>query len=129
MMPYPLVGASSGSAMSNEHQQFLSRVRHLERKHGAMNNGYSAQMRSDGLIVVEPKRRVESRISARSIFLFLAAFLLFKGFLIASIGVEGYQDRVSKLQAGSVLEHGGALIMIADPLSLGIARKIGPILR
>ena len=128
-MPYPLVGASSGSVMSNEHHQFLSRVRNLERKHEAMNNGFSAQVRSDGLIVVGPKKKIESRISGRSIILFLAAFLLFKGFLIASIGVDGYGDRLSKLQAGSILEQGGALIMIADPLSQMIAEKIGPVLR
>lgn len=115
--------------MSEEHQQFLSRVRRLERKHNDMSYGYTAQIRSDGLIVVAPKKKLESRISTRSVLLFLAAFMLFKGFLIASIGVEGYEDRLSKLQAGSVLEQGGAVVMMADPLSQMIAEKIGPILR
>jgi hypothetical protein len=114
--------------MSNEHHQFLSRVRQLERKHGAMDHGHSAQIRPDGLIVVGPKRKVVSRISVRSVLLFLAAFLLFKGFLIASIGVDGYRDRLSTLQAGSMLEQGGALVMIADPLSQMIAENIRPIL-
>jgi len=127
-MPYPLVGASSGSVMSEEHHQFLTRVRHLERKHDAMGRGYSAKIRPDGLIVVAPKK-IESRISARSVVLFLAAFLVFKGFLIASIGLDGYQDRLAKLQAGSVLEQGGAMVMFADPLSQMIAEKIGPVLR
>lgn len=127
-MPYPLVGASSGFVMSEERHQFLSRVRHLERKHTAMSHGYSARIRSDGLIVVVPKK-IQSRISARSVILFLAAFLLFKGFLIASIGLDGYQDRLVKLQTGSVLEQGGAIIMAADPLTQIIAQQIGPILR
>jgi len=127
-MPYPLVGASSGFVMSEERHQFLSRVRRLEHKHDAMNHGCSARMRSDGLIVVGPKK-IQSRISARSVFLFLAAFLVFKGFLIASIGLDGYQDRLVKLQTGSVLEQGGAMIMYADPLSQMIAQQIGPILR
>lgn len=128
-MPYPLVGASSGSAMSEEHQQFLSRVSRLENKHDAMHNGFSARIRSDGLIVVGPKKKIESRISARSVVLFLAAFILFKGFLIASIGVDGYQDRLSKLHAGTIVEQGGAMIMFADPLSLWSAEQIGPVLR
>ncbi|NRB19601.1 MAG: hypothetical protein HRU33_19070 [Rhodobacteraceae bacterium] len=115
--------------MSEDHHKFLSRVRRLENKHEAMSYGYSARIRSDGLIVVAPKKKIESRISFRSIFLFLAAFLLFKGFLIASIGLDGYQERLAKLQAGSLLEQGGALIMIADPLSQMAAAQIGPILR
>mgnify|MGYP000539152848 FL=1 len=115
--------------MSEEHQQFLSRVSRLENKHEAMHNGYSARIRSDGLIVVRPKKRIESRISPRSVVLFLAAFILFKGFLIASIGLAGYQDRLSKLHAGSVLEQGGAWIMIADPFSLWSATQIRPLLR
>ncbi|PCJ09099.1 MAG: hypothetical protein COB16_05545 [Rhodobacteraceae bacterium] len=114
--------------MSEEHHQFLSRVRRLERKHNEMSYGYTAQVRSDGLIVISPKK-IQSRISARSVVLFLAAFLLFKGFLIASIGLDGYQDRLAKLQAGSMLEQGGAVIMTADPLSQMIAQEIGPILR
>ena len=115
--------------MSEEHHQFLSRVNRLERKHNDMSYGYTAQIRSDGLIVIGPKKKQQSRISARSVLLFLAAFILFKGFLIASIGVDGYQDRLAKLQAGSVLEQGGAVIMMADPLSQFAAQKIGPILR
>jgi len=128
-MPYTLVGASSGSVMSEEHKQFLSRVSRLENKHEAMHNGYSARIRSDGLIVIGPKRKIESRISPRSIVLFLAAFILFKGFLIASIGLDGYQGRLSKLHTGSVFEQGGAWIMFVDPLSLWSAKQIGPILR
>ena len=114
--------------MSEERHQFLSRVRRLERKHDAMSYGNSTRIRSDGLIVVAPKK-IQSRISARSVVLFLAAFLVFKGFLVASIGLDGYQDRLGKLQTGSVLEQGGAMIMIADPLTQMIAQQIGPILR
>lgn len=116
--------------MSEEHRQFTTRLRRLEKKQNAMNRyGYSTLIRPDGTLVVRPKKRLESRITGRSVFLFLAAFMLFKGFLIASIGGIGYDERVAKLSAGSVLEQGGALIMFADPLSLMIAGKIGPILR
>ena len=127
MLPYPLVGASSGSAMNTEHKQFMSRVRNLERKHEAMGNGYTAKIRSDGLIVVAPKK-FESRISPRSVVLFLVAFMAFKGFLVASIGLLSYEDRLAKLQDGSILEKAGAVVMTADPLTLKIAEQIKPLL-
>jgi len=114
--------------MGEGQHHFLSRVRRLERKHNAMTNGYLARVRADGLIEVLPQK-VDTGISPRSVVLFLGAFLLFKGFLIASIGLVGYQERVAKLASGSVLEQGGAMIMIVDPLSLMVAEKIGPILR
>lgn len=115
--------------MSEEHHLFMSRVRRLERKHNAMAHGYTARIGSDGLIVVAPQKKLESRMPLRAVVLFLGAFLLFKGFLIASIGLDSYQDRVAKLQAGSVLEQGGSYVMMVDPLSRLISEKIGPVLR
>jgi hypothetical protein len=100
----------------------------IERKHASFSNGYTAKLRPDGLIVAAP-RRVQSRISGRSLIVFVAAVLAFKGFLIASLGVEAYGDRVAKLQNGSALEAGGAFVMQADPASLWIAEQLGPVLR
>lgn len=114
--------------MSEEALQFKNRLRRLERKHAAMTNGYQAQMRPDGLIVMTP-RRSGPRISRKAVLLFLAAFFVFKGFLIANIGVDGYQDRVASLQNGNSVEVAGAWVMQIDPLSEWIAQKIGPVLR
>ncbi|MGR3616716.1 MAG: hypothetical protein ACU0BB_11820 [Paracoccaceae bacterium] len=114
--------------MSEETLQFQNRLRRLERKHTAMANGYTAKLRKDGLIVMSPSR-AKSRISGQPVILFLLAFFLFKGFLIASIGNVGYDERVAKLQNGNVVEVGGAWVMQSDAMSELIAEKIRPFFR
>lgn len=115
--------------MSDAQLQFQNRLRHLERKHHkTMTRGYSTKMRPDGLIVVKPNR-AKSRISGRSILLFVAAFILFKGFLIANIGEVGYQDRIDRLKDGTSVEKAGAWVMQIEPASTWVAQKIGPVLR
>ena len=114
--------------MSEEALHFRNRLRRIERKHAALSSGYQAKLRPDGLIVVTPRSK-GPRISKRSILLFVVAFFLFKGFLIANIGIEGYSDRVEKLESGNAVEIAGAWVMQAEPLSQLIAQKIGPVLR
>mgnify|MGYP000214899790 CR=1 FL=1 len=114
--------------MGEHRDQFQSRLKQINRKHEAMSGGYSAKLRPDGLLVVKP-RRVQSRISGRSVLFFAAAFLLFKGFLMAALGFGSYDERVRTLAQGSGVERAGAFVMQADPVSVLIARKIGPVLR
>ncbi|NSY39443.1 hypothetical protein [Leisingera sp. ANG59] len=114
--------------MVEHRDQFQSRLKHINRKHAAMSEGFSAQMRPDGLLVLQP-RRVQSRISARTVLFFAAAFLLFKGFLIAALGSASYDERVARLSGGSAVERAGAFLMQAEPASMYIAQKIGPVLR
>ncbi|MEK0162540.1 hypothetical protein VWZ88_15280 [Phaeobacter sp. JH20_36] len=114
--------------MGEHSNNFYARLDRLERKHGAMARGYTAKVRADGLIVVAP-RRVQSRISGRSLILFVAAFLLFKGFLMAALGFGSYDYRVDQLRAGTGLEKAGAFVMQRDPVSQFLAEKIGPVLR
>jgi hypothetical protein len=114
--------------MGQSHIQFDQRVNNLGRKHNALSRGYVTRMRPDGLIVARPHRK-QSRISLKVVFRFLLAFLAFKGFLIASLGPDGYGDRVNKLENGTVVEKAGAFVMQMDPVSNLIAQQIGPILR
>ncbi|MGR3762034.1 hypothetical protein ACUXV3_18200 [Roseobacteraceae bacterium NS-SX3] len=114
--------------MSDQQYQFQSRLQRLHRKHAGMRRGYSAAIRPDGLIVVKP-RRMQSRIPGRAVALFLAAFLLFKAVLMASLGFDGYALRVARLQHGTAVERAGALLMQADPVSEYLALQIRPVLR
>ncbi|MHA6263620.1 hypothetical protein ACXYMO_10495 [Arenibacterium sp. CAU 1754] len=91
-----------------------------------MSNGYTMRMQPDGLIVAKPRRA--SRISGRSVLIFLAAFLLFKGFLIANLGAEGYGERISRLESGTFVEKAGAFAMQIDPLSELVSQKLRPLL-
>ncbi len=114
--------------MNESQLLFDQRVRGLLRKHRALARGYTHRMRPDGLIVLKP-RRAQARISGRSVAIFLMAFFLFKGFLIANLGEQTYLDRVVQLQKGTVVERAGSVLMQNDPLSRLIALKIGPVLR
>lgn len=107
---------------------FEHRLRRLMRKHRAMSRGYTTSLRPDGLIVAKPKRRA-SPVSLRSVILFLVAFVLFKGFLIANIGPQAYSERVARLMDGTAIEQAGGVVMQIDPLSQMVSEKIGPILR
>lgn len=114
--------------MAKTQLQFDERLRLLSRKHQAMSRGYVTRMQPDGLIVAQPKRR-SVRVSARAVFLFLAAFIGFKAFLVANLGPLAYDDRLARLEAGTLVEKAGAFVMQADPLTMYVALKIGPILR
>lgn len=107
---------------------FDQRLQRIGKKHRAISRGYLPRMRSDGLIVLKPKR-AQAPISSRSVALFLGAFFVFKGFLVVNLGEQTYQDRVTQLQEGTVVEQAGAFLMQIDPLSRLIAQKIGPVLR
>lgn len=115
--------------MSDQHAEFSNRLRRLDRKHAQTSRGYTAKMRSDGLIVVEPHKARESRISLRTFILFGFALVLFKGFLMASLGFDSYAFRVEKLAQGSFVEQAGAVIMGRDPVSIMVAQQLVPILR
>ena len=114
--------------MAQNHVEFDQRLRRLVRKHTAMARGYKHRMRPDGLIVVQPRRNAP-RLSIRAVLIFLAAFFIFKGFLIANLGPAGHTDRVDRLVAGSAFEKAGAWVMQIDPASRFVADTLGPILR
>jgi len=114
--------------MAKTQIQFDQRLQTLARKHQAMSRGYVTRVQPDGLIVARPKRQ-QRRISGRAVFLFLAAFIGFKAFLVANLGPQTYDDRLARLQAGTMVEKSGAFVMQADPLTMYVSNVIGPILR
>lgn len=114
--------------MGNSQIQFEDRLRLLSRKHRAMSHGYVTRMQPDGLIVAQPRRQ-PIRIPARAVILFVLAFFGFKAFLVANLGPQTYDERLARLNDGTVVEQAGAFVMQADPLTMYVARQIGPILR
>jgi hypothetical protein len=114
--------------MTIQHQEFRGRVARLQRKHDGFSQGYSARIQSDGLIVLEP-RKIRSRVSGKVFVLIITCFLLFKAFLMATLGFDSYDERVAKLAAGNLVEQLGAFAMQSDPASVWAAGQIGPILR
>lgn len=107
---------------------FDDRLRKIGRKHRAMAKGYTTYIRPDGLVVARPVRR-GPRVPLRLIVYVAVALICFKGFLLATLGPVTYDERVTGLSEGTLIEKGGAWIMQSDPASEWIAAKIGPILR
>ena len=114
--------------MSIQHQEFHGRVARLQRKHYGFSQGYSARIQPDGPIVIEP-RKTRSWVALKITTLILAAFLVFKTFLMAALGFASYDERVARLAEGTVVEQIGAVVMQSDPASVWAAQQIGPILR
>ena len=118
------------SVMTDTRQDFDERLRSLGRKHNRMTHGFTTRVRGDGLIVVKPKRYpVHRALPLRGLAFLVLGFFAFKGFMLASMGNETYDQRVSRLAGGSVVEQVGAKVMVADPLTVAFADTFGAILR
>lgn len=116
--------------MVETRNDFDSRLKTLGRKHRALAQGSTTQIRKDGLIVVKPTRRRTRRSFPTRLFVFLfLGFFAFKGFLLASMGEVGYSDRLAKLEAGTALEQVGAVVMRPDRVSILMATGWAAVLR
>ncbi len=119
----------SEAAMGTVHLPFEKRLRTISRRHDRMNrSGVVHSVNHDGLIVARPRRR-SLRFPLRGLLLLIAAGFAFKGYLLADLGPATYGDRVSVLQAGTIVEQGGAWLMQADPATVWIAEQINSYLR
>lgn len=107
--------------MSYDRLAFANRVNRVSRKHRAMAHGYTAKLRGDGLIVVQP-RKVQFKMPVRGFMLLMLIFMFFKGFMIVSLGEDDYRARLAVLNNGNLYEQAGAFVMGVDPVSLGIAQ-------
>ena len=114
--------------MLDPQAQFNKRVTTLGRKHAAMSQGYSTAVRSDGLIVVRPKRRFGRGFPVKGLLALVFGFFVFKAIMLASLGDITYNERVAKLNQGSVLEQSGAWLMQIDPATRFISGFLEPLI-
>lgn len=104
-------------------QEFDQRLRRIDRQHQALARGFVLSVSKDGLIVARPAR--EGRpLPWRGLLLVLVAMMLFKGMLHAQIGPQNYDDRIARLEAGTVAEKAGAYVMAADPVTLWLSERL-----
>lgn len=111
--------------MSNTYQSFDSRLKNIDRTRTRLVHGYHSKVSKDGLIVFKPKRR-KAGFPLRALVFVILGFFIFKGFILAHTGNAIYEQRIAKLQAGTVLEQAGAFVMQADPVTQSIAQKLRP---
>ncbi|WP_208348825.1 hypothetical protein [Pseudaestuariivita rosea] len=60
--------------------------------------------------------------------LLIVAFFVFKGLMLAHLGVADYENQIVLLQQGTSVEQAGAWAMQVDPLTQWLAAQIGPYL-
>ncbi|WP_415921249.1 hypothetical protein [Tateyamaria sp. SN6-1] len=106
---------------------FQKRLGTLQRQHKALAQGYTTDIRNDGLIVVKPKRARRRGYPLKMLAMLMLGFFAFKGFMLASLGEVTYNERVSKLGNGTSVEQAGAWAMQVDPLTEFLAGFIEPL--
>jgi len=114
--------------MAQARVPFDKRLKRIERRHEKIKtSGAVKTVTSDGLIVTRP-RLYKPRFPLKGLIVVLFLGFMFKGFLFAYLGEEGYAERVGSLQGGSALEQAGAWIMQPDPATMIVADGIRTIL-
>ncbi len=111
--------------MDTNYARFNQRLNEIETRHARRSSGFIRLIERNGRLARAEPTRVRRGLPVRGIVLSLLAFLGFKGFLIASLGVATYGDRVAGLETGTTVEQIGAWAMRADTITLWIAEQIG----
>lgn len=114
--------------MVETHDHFINRLSLLGRKHGKMTHGYTTKVGKNGLITVKPKSKRRG-FPIKGLVLTVLAFFAFKALMLASFGPTTYDERLSKLENGSVVELAGAKVLGIDPVTQAMADLISSILR
>lgn len=105
-----------------QYLQFVQRVRRIDRHHRKLAKGYVTSMNHDGLVIARPHQK-SSGLPVRGLFLTLATLLVFKAFLLAQLGPDGYGDRMALLENGTMFEKIGAYAMKPDPVTQWLATR------
>jgi len=112
--------------MQKSFRDFDSRVHRLNQKAAAMANGYQAKLRRDGLIELAPRRpSLIGRLPWKHIAFVAVSAVLYKGWLLYSLGAETYGNTVTHLSAGEGVEKVGAFLMQIDPATRVVAQLMG----
>lgn len=114
--------------MTNAFQGFDARLKKIDRNRTRLANGYSAKVTKDGLIVFRPKRRANS-FSIRGLVFLAVGFFMFKAMILAHLGNTVYEQRVTALQTGTMVEQAGAFVMQKDPVSVAMSQYLRPFLK
>ncbi len=114
--------------MTQAHVPFDKRLKRIVRRHEKITTtGAVRSVNADGLIVAKP-RLYRPRFPLKGLLAVLFLGFLFKGFLLAYLGDDGYAERVASLQGGSTMEQVGAWVMQPDPVTAFAAQGISLVL-
>ncbi|MEM1375269.1 MAG: hypothetical protein AAGF78_12895 [Pseudomonadota bacterium] len=95
---------------------FGKRINRIERKHRKLARGGVTVLRSDGLMVLRPRRTGFARILA-FVLISAAVFCCFKAIVYVADGPISYEARLAQLETGTGPEAMAARLMEVDPLT------------
>ena len=87
-----------------------------------------AHVNKNGVIYTKAKR-ARIRLPIRGAVLMVLSFLCFKAFMLAANGPQAYDERLTLLKEGTIVEAMGARVLEVDPVTQLIADRLGPLLR
>ena len=91
-------------------------------------NSIVARVDANGIVYAKAKRRSRG-FPVKGLLLMVLAFFCFKAFMISANGTTAYEERLSALQEGTMIEAAGARLLAVDPLTQLIADQMGPMFR
>ncbi|OYX43668.1 MAG: hypothetical protein B7Z02_09030 [Rhodobacterales bacterium 32-67-9] len=104
-------------------QNFYGRLGRIERIHNA-GGGFEADG-TLGMSYYKARQRPLRRAGILAPLVLVAmTIVVIKASVLASIGPERYEDRIAALRAGATVEHVGAYVLQADPLTVAVAAQI-----
>ncbi|MFA5582053.1 MAG: hypothetical protein WDA25_08900 [Paracoccaceae bacterium] len=106
--------------------RFNERLLRITQRHKALENGYTASVNHDGLIVARPRKR-RIGFPFRGLSLALVLFIAFKGFVLADLGQTAYGEQITRLAGGNLPERAGAWVMQADGATQWVATTLAKV--
>lgn len=111
--------------MAGTYSEFDKRLRTIQQRNQKKRHGSNYRVGADGLIAMHPRKR-SPRFPIKGIALLVAAGFAFKVFLYMNLGGATFEQRVSELANGTLVEQAGAWIMQPDPVTLMIVDQLRP---
>ena len=122
-----LNGIEGFRGMESALRSFERRQRAVTQKHRKLARGYVTRLNRNGVIEHKPLRKVKlPRLGG--LLIALMFFLVFKGAMLASLGVAHYGEHVALLRDGSLADKLGAWVLGVDPVTLWIGMLLQGIL-
>lgn len=103
--------------MDDAIRDFDKRANSVRKNHARLARGYVTKINKNGILEHRPRRGGLVAKPLRVLVLLAVALLVFKGFLLAELGVESYTQHLSDLSNGTTAERMGAVLMSIDPIT------------
>ncbi len=112
---------------NSQMKDFTGRLRRID-KINRKGGGFEADGTLGQSFYTRARLRRERRPLLRPALTVLLVIVVFKGFLLASIGPADYLAKVDALSTGNAVERAGGFVMAIDPLSRMVADWVSPLI-